>query len=201
MLIFLACNFLSDYICFTKTRTFVATLRELKSPCRGFVLLFVDLLLSAIIVAVVSISVASLIFYFYAAAAAVVAACTIFAIVAVARKLSIVGLVVPNVVIVLVVFLGLVLYCSVGNANASLFDFIGVVRFLPGAFILPIITGMAISLFAVVIACIEIVKRMAFRIESGRIWQVLNFEPTESSAVILIVLFTLVYWPIVLNMI
>ena len=72
--------------------------------------------------------------------------------------------------------------------------------FTIGPFIFTSVTGLGIALLSVSTAAVALIGWVASRIEARGIWKVLNFDakPMESAAIIVIVVFTLVYWPVVL---
>jgi hypothetical protein len=71
---------------------------------------------------------------------------------------------------------------------------------LDGTFTFAAFTSLGISGISILAYCIEMVRRGAQRIEAITIWRVLDFarSPSRAAAVIVIVIFTVIYWPIVL---
>jgi hypothetical protein len=69
----------------------------------------------------------------------------------------------------------------------------------PGPFVFSFLTSLSIAILSLFVVVVQLVQWLVWRIESKRIWDFLNFEekPSQSAAVIVIVLFTFFYWPIV----
>lgn len=69
-----------------------------------------------------------------------------------------------------------------------------------GPFFLASVTGLGIALISALTAVVALIGWGASRIEAKGVWRILNFDvrPMESSAIVAIVVFTLIYWPVVL---
>jgi hypothetical protein len=67
-----------------------------------------------------------------------------------------------------------------------------------GAFVFSAVTSLGIALVSVFVGLMEIVRWGAWYFENTAIWHYLSFErkPTLASAIIVIVMFTILYWPI-----
>jgi hypothetical protein len=69
-----------------------------------------------------------------------------------------------------------------------------------GPFMFASVTGLGIALISALTAVVALIGWGVSRIEAKGIWKVLNFDvkPMESAAIVAIVVFTLIYWPVVL---
>jgi hypothetical protein len=72
--------------------------------------------------------------------------------------------------------------------------------FTIGAPIFSIATSLGSTIIAALVVFVSVIERAAALVERRGVWKVLNFKkkPMQSSAIIVIVLFTAIYWPLML---
>ncbi len=207
--IFLSFNALSDFVSFSKTRTLMELFRRFPSPVKVITLLFLDILLSVLIAYAVStapflllVIVGSLLeldtLYKMLVALVVILAIAAGSFFIIRRR---------RLVDILVGYLALLplLYFLFTLPFARTLQDVVIVVFKPmtftiGVFIFASVTGLGITILSALTATLSIIGWGASKLESRGIWKILNFDkkPMESAAIIVIVVFTLIYWPIVL---
>jgi hypothetical protein len=201
-------NVLSDYLSFSKTRTLIAVLKSVRSPYREAAILCLDVLLSIVIALIVSAAISAVVVSAVLdemgrpvfKIVSVVAPCCIFTFLA-ARRLSVITVVFINLfVAVLAISIANAIVWDIFSLSTLYYSMIGGLAYFPGAFLFSCITGLAISLISILGTSLGLIQSIASRFENKGIWRLLNFEkkPMQSSAVVIIVVFTVVYWPIVL---
>ena len=211
--IFLGFNALSDFVSFSKTRTLMESLRRFPSPVRALTLLLLDILFSVLIAYAVSTAPLILINLFISLPATLldaetlsqklIASVDILAIAAgsffIIRRRRLVDIVVGYLA-----FLPL-LYLLINLPFARTLNDVILVVAEPmaltiGVFIFASATGLGITILSALTAAVGLIEWAASKLEGRGIWKILNFDkkPMESAAKIAIVVFTLIYWPIVL---
>jgi hypothetical protein len=72
---------------------------------------------------------------------------------------------------------------------------------VPGTFYFALFSSLGISAIIILGYLIELVRSAALAVEAGGIWSILDFnkQPSVAAAVVVITVFTIIYWPVVLG--
>jgi hypothetical protein len=207
-------NAVADFLSFSKTRTLMESFARSPSPVRIFPFVLLDIILCVIVAYMVAAAPTFIFEYGYASIGSlfypderdtttilifftftlVMITCVVFR-----RR---VGIAAIAFVCVSFFFPLLIVLFSLahGDLQGIPMGLGGALMLTLGPFFLASVTGLGIALISALTAVVTLIGWGASRIEAKGIWKVLNFEvrPMESSAIVGIVVFTLIYWPVVL---
>ena len=203
LLTFFLTNAITDFFSFAKSRTLITIFPGLRTPIRLVLIVVLDIASSLVIAFFISTYVSLV-----PAAILTIKDKALYGTPALAISIALtwryrksVGslkLVLNNVLfLALVIFLLYVFYVPAPTYPTPMqqiyFD-------VPGAFHFAAFSSLGISTAALLALVIELVKRGVQRIEARRIWSGLDFDrnPARAAAIIVISVFTAIYWPAVL---
>jgi hypothetical protein len=207
--IFLSFNALSDFVSFSKTRTLMELFRRFPSPVRVLTLLFLDILFSVLIAYAVStapfmlFSYITILFELETLRQKLIASVVILAIAAasffIIRRGRLVSILVGYLALIPLLYLLITLPFAT-TLEDVVFAVFGPMMLTIGVFIFASATGLGITILSAITAAVGLIGWAASKLEGRGIWKILNFDkkPMESAAIVAVVVFTLIYWPIVL---
>jgi hypothetical protein len=167
-----AINIIVDYISFIKTRTLLDRFHSVKFPKRELTIVFLDVSLSLLICAFAQIAI-----------------------------LLVIGVFFFLIVVIFGVFVEPGKILDMVEGVFQLVVFLSPLAFLTFSItIISFVTSLGIAAISAFIAALQITSAIIRKIEGLRLWSFLNFEenPMQASAVVLIVIFSPIYWALIL---